>query len=121
MKIKFGTNRIVFVTKNFVYKFPILFRGLCANKQEYSNYLTQADIVSCTEYKICGILKQERLYNLKTFPRNCTKKDIPAEFKHLWKYKLNNRFQVGQDKNGKWKFFDYEDVKFYKKLKHPIK
>ena len=121
MKIKFGTNRIVFVTKNFVYKFPILFRGLCANKQEYSNYLTQADIVSYTEYKICGILKQERLYNLKTFPRNCTKKDIPAEFQHLWTYKLKNHLHVGPDKNGKWKFFDYEDVKFYKKSKHLLK
>ena len=121
MKIKFGTNRIVFVTKNFVYKFPILFRGLCANKQEYSNYLTQADIVSYTEYKICGILKQERLCNLKIFPYNYIEKDIPDEFKHLWKYKLNNRFQVGQDKNGKWKFFDYEDVKFYKKSKHLLK
>ncbi len=121
MKIKFGTNRIVFITKNFVYKFPILFRGLCANKQEYSNYLNHTNIVSHTEYKTCGILKQERLYNLKIFPYNCTEKDIPNEFKILWKYKLNNRFQIGQDKDGKWKFFDYEDVKFYKKSKHPTK
>lgn len=58
-------------------------------------------------------LKQEQLTNIKIFPLEATEDDVPDELKTLWKQKLNNRFQVGQNKNGEWKFFDYEDVKYY--------
>lgn len=65
-----------------------------------------------TQFK-CGILKQERLFNIRRFLRDATIDEIPQEIKHLYKYCPHSRMQVGQDKNEKWKYYDYEDTKYY--------
>lgn len=113
MLIKEGTNRLVLIGGGYVYKLPLSERGQLANRAEYDNYLSHPDVCAYTEKHYWG-LKQERLTNIKIFPFEATEDDVPDELKTLWKQKLNNRFQVGQDKQGKWKFFDYEDVKYYK-------
>lgn len=113
MLIKKGTNRLVLIGgEGYVYKLPLSERGQLANRAEYNNYLSRPDVCAYTEKHYWG-LKQEQLTNIKIFPLEATEDDIPDELKTLWKQKLNNRFQVGQDKQGKWKFFDYEDVKYY--------
>ena len=50
-----------------------------------------------TQFK-CGILKQERLFNIRRFLRDATIDEIPQEIKHLYKYCPHSRMQVGQDK-----------------------
>lgn len=50
-----------------------------------------------TQFK-CGILKQERLFNIRWFLRDATIDEIPQEIKHLYKYCPHSRMQVGQDK-----------------------
>ena len=111
-RIKFGTNRIVFIGKRWVYKIPIFYRGIRANKCEYKNYLKNSDIVAETHKKWYG-LKQEKLTDTKIFERWATIEEIPKELHFLYKRKINNRMQVGKS-NNVWKFFDYEDVKFFK-------
>lgn len=113
MLIKKGTNRLVLIGgEGYVYKLPLSERGRLANQAEYDNYLSHPDVCAYTEKHYWG-LKQEQLTNIKIFPLETTEDDVPDELKALWKQKLNNRFQVGQDRNGEWKFFDYEDVKYY--------
>ena len=112
MLIEKGTNRVVLIGGGYVYKLPLSERGKLANDTEYRNYLENPDIVAKTEKYSWG-LKQERLYNCRIFDWQATVEDVPDELKELFKRKLNNRFQVGQDLKGNWKFFDYEDIKFY--------
>ena len=112
MQIRKGTNRIVLVFKNHVIKIGIGRRGYLANYIEWVNYLNNKEIVAETKFK-CGILKQERLFNIQRFLYDATIDEIPQEIKHLYKYCLHSRMQVGQDKNGKWKYYDYEDTKYY--------
>lgn len=109
--LSLGTNRLVIIGKDYVYKLPIGKFGKLANKQEYQ-YSKIRDYIALTEQRWYG-LKQERLSNIIILPLDC--KDIPQELNELYKKKLTNRFQVGQDKTKKWKFFDYEDVKYYVK------
>lgn len=111
VQIKFGTNRIAFIGKRWVYKIPILFRGVRANKCEYENYLKNSDIVAETHKKWYG-LKQERLTDIRIFERRATIDEIPEELHALFKRKVHNKMQVGKSGNV-WKFFDYEDVKYY--------
>lgn len=108
--ICFGSNRMVIVGKRFVYKIPLWFRGVKANNEEYLNSLGK-DYVAKTERKWYG-LRQERLTDLVTLPLDYDGQ-IPAEWKTLWNLKLHNRFQIGKSSDGTWKFFDFEDVKFY--------
>lgn len=113
--IKFGTMRICIVGKKFTYKFPIFIRGIKANRVEYSNYKKNTGIVAYTEKHWWG-LKQETLTNLKVYPKEDTSRDeINDEHKFLFPFKVHNRIQIGQDKKGNWKFYDYEDIKFYKR------
>lgn len=116
-KIKLGTNRLCIVGKKYTYKFPLFFRGYCANKAEYSNYLNNKDIVAYTEKHWWG-LKQETLTNTVIYKLD--EKDILPEHQSLVPYALKNRMQVGKSKDGAWKFFDYEDVKYYKQLNKEI-
>ncbi len=114
MKIKKGTNRLVFIFKNYVIKIGLTKRGYLANYVEWVNYLNNKEIVAETKFfKFFGILKQEKLTNIKCFSHKATIEEIPQEVKHLYKYCLHSRMQVGQDKNGKWKYYDYEDIKYY--------
>ncbi len=112
MIIKFGTNRIAIVGKKWVYKIPVFRRGRMANKTEYANYLNNSDIVAETHKRWYG-LKQERLTDIQIYPREAKITDVPDYLKHLYKRKLHNRFQVGRNKLGEWRFFDYEDTKYY--------
>ena len=113
MKICVGTNRLVIVGKYSVYKLPLGFRGIRANRQEYCNSINN-EFVAKTSKHWYG-LKQERLTNCKIFPRYVKKEDVPEQFKHLYEHRLHNRMQIGQDSSGQYKFFDYEDVKFYER------
>lgn len=109
--IKFSSNRIVFIGKSFVIKIPIFIRGILANYIEYQNYIKYGDIVAKTEFHYL-YNKQERLYNTIEFPLT-EKNMVPKEIKYLVPYRIYSRIQVGQDKKGVWKFFDYEDTKFF--------
>ena len=81
-----------------------------ANKEEYSNSLGKA-YVAKTERRWYG-LRQEVLSDLVILPHDFNG-EINTEWAHLLERKLHNRFQVGKSADGQWKFFDYEDVKFY--------
>lgn len=110
MRIKLGTNRMVVEGRDCVYKLPIGIRGIAANTAEYRNAACNP-LVAKTEKRWYG-LKQERLYDTVILPYEETGVCLPAEWRELWNMKLHNRFQVGRDKHGVWKFFDYEDVKW---------
>lgn len=110
--VKIGTNRLVILGRKYVYKIPLFRRGHKANKNEYENYLCNADIVAETQCRWYG-LKQERLTDIHILPRNAALSDVPDDMKPLFKRKLHNRFQVGRGKFGEWLFFDYEDIKYY--------
>ena len=112
MKITHGTCRLVILTKNYAYKLPIGLRGIKANRSEYKNFLNCQHLVAKTEKRWWG-LKQERLYNTVCYKQGTTKQELAEEHQELYDFKLTNRIQIGQDKFGVWKFFDYEDVKFY--------
>ena len=104
-KITFGTNRIVILFKNYVIKIPLFFRGRLANYIEWINYINNPDIVATTTRHWYG-LKQERLFNCKIE----TKENLPD---YLKKFAIHNRPQIGQNSDCQWKFYDYEDVKYY--------
>ena len=108
--IRFGTNRLVIVGKRYVYKIAYRLRGVKANNAEFVNALGK-DYVAKTERKWYG-LRQEKLTDLVTLPLDYDGK-IPSEWEPLWKSKLHNRFQIGKSRDGTWKFFDFEDVKYY--------
>lgn len=110
MKITHGTNRIVILTKNYAYKLPIFLRGIRANKNEYENYIKRQPFVAKTEKHWYG-LKQERLYNLKVYKYKAEKSELLPEHQHLYNLHLESRIQIGQDKHGAWKFYDYEEIK----------
>lgn len=110
MKITHGTCRLVILTKKYVYKLPIGLRGVKANKAEFTNALGK-DYVAKTERKWYG-LRQEKLTDLVILPLDYDGQ-MPSEWETLYKMKLHNRLQIGKSANGVWKFFDYEDVKFY--------
>ena len=109
MIIRKGSNRLVFILKKNVYKIGIGKRGRLANKIEYEKSLSNK-FCAKTEKKWYG-LKQEKLSEICILPA-CIKEPIfPKEWIEMWPTKLNSRFQVGKDKNGEWKYFDYEDAK----------
>lgn len=108
MKIKFGTNRVVVVGKQFVYKFPIGIRGILANRMEFQLAKDQP-LVAKTQKYWWG-LKQERLWNLVIYPYQC--KRVLPEHQKLYEIQVHSRLQVGQDASGAWKIFDYEEVKY---------
>ena len=50
MTIKFGTNRIVIVGRQFVYKFPIGIRGILANRMEFRLAKNQPLVAKTQKY-----------------------------------------------------------------------
>lgn len=109
---KLGTNRLVILFKNSVIKLPLSLRGVKANQLEYNNYL-KASSTKIAQTSVIGIcLKQERLNNITIYPRYIDRDDLPDYAKSLFDIKVNNRLQIGQDNFGRWKIFDYEDIKF---------
>lgn len=109
-----GVDRIVVMFGDYAYKIPCSDRGLRANNAEYEN-AKDKDFVAYVE-QIGIVNKQEKLTDCYTHRYHLGIDDLPDEtMRNLWQYKLNNRFQIGKDKNGNWKFFDYEDIKFYEK------
>lgn len=106
-----GTNRFTIVLSKKVIKIPKHIQGIEANEQEYKNFLAHPLLVANTK-KVGMILIQEKLFDLEIFPKNT--KVFPDYVEDLLKIKLHNRLQVGKDSKGKYKIFDYEDVKFYK-------
>ena len=110
MKIKSGTNRLVLVFDELVFKIPYRLRGIKANKVEYGNDLGKPYVAKT--YRLGVVNVQERLSDIVVLPLETKDEEVPDRFKELWQYKLNNRFQAGRSKDGQYKFFDYEDVKF---------
>lgn len=110
IEIKIGTNRFCILKGEFVYKFPIGRRGRKANEIEYTNYLSHQDIVARTE-KFWWGLRQERLTDITIYPLG--ERDVREEHKFLLPYALHNRMQIGKSKTGNFKFFDFEDIKYY--------
>lgn len=111
--IKFGTNRIVIVGRKWVYKLPIFSRGKAANLNEYANYTKHDDIVAKTYKKWYG-LKQERLHDIKVYRYQAAVEEILPEHIEIFKQHFtHNRLQIGKSKDGQWKMFDAEDVKYY--------
>lgn len=108
--IRVGTNRLVIVGQEVVYKLPLGLRGLRANRIELRNAQNNP-YVAHTEKRWYG-LRQERLHRLVTYDRYVERKDVRKEHQFLYDIKLHNRLQVGCDKNGIWKIFDFEDVKW---------
>lgn len=110
MKIEVGTNRLVFIFNKFVIKFPYRFRGIKANIVEYCNSIGKTYVAKTRKIGFINI--QECLTDITIFPLDTVEENVPQHLKELWKWKLHNRFQVGKSKDGTYKFFDYEDVKF---------
>ena len=110
MRLSIGSCRLVIVGKKYVYKIPYRLRSIKANRVEYQNALDN-DYVAKTERKWYG-LRQERLTDLVTLPYKYDG-PIQPEWEPLWHLQKHCRFQVGKSADGQWKFFDYEDVKFY--------
>ena len=69
-------------------------------------------LIAKTEIHWCW-LKQERLHNITIYPYETNADAISAEHQNLYKIALHNRLQVGKSKDGTWKIFDYEDIKYY--------
>lgn len=111
--IQIGTNRLVIVGQEVVYKLPLGFRGLKANRVELKN-AENNPCVAYTEKRWWG-LRQERLCNLIIYELEVDREDVCTEHRHLFDIKLHNRLQIGRSKDGLWKIFDYEDVKYKKR------
>lgn len=113
-QFEIGSNRAVIILSDRVIKIPKHFRGIQANKLEYKNYCA-APTNTIAHTKLCHFcLTQERLFDIEIYPRNANIDDIPPYARHLFEIKTNNRLQIGKDKFGTWKIFDYEDIKFIK-------
>lgn len=113
MKIRLGTNRLVLIGKDRVWKIPYRIRGYKANLEEYVNAKGKP-YVAATLHKF-GINIQEKLTDISIFPLDTLKEDLSSELQAIFKHKLKNRMQVGKDKQGRYKYFDYEDIKAYTK------
>ena len=111
MKIKFGTNRLVIVTKKNAYKIALHSRGVAANYMEWINSCENPKVAK-TEMHWYG-LKQEALTDITVYPYKANEASIAKEHKDLYKSMKHNRLQVGKDSTGTWKMFDCEDIKYY--------
>lgn len=114
-----GSNRFVILLNNKVIKIPIGLIGISANQIEFKNSLIYPSLIAKTTLFCKCIIIQEKLQNIQIFNRYEVKENIPQYLHPLFDIKVHNRLQVGQSKNGQWKIFDYEDIKYYKeKEKH---
>ena len=111
MKVKCGTNRLVILTRKYAYKLPLSTRGIAANYMEYVHACGNP-LIARTEIRFYG-LRQECLVDTVVYRYGADENEIAEEHRHLYQIMLHNRLQVGKDKDGTWKIFDYEDVKYY--------
>lgn len=114
MRIKKGSNRLVIILKNKVIKIPLSTLGLYANKNEYLNYIhsSSQQYIAKTQLKKDFFVIQEKLNNCIIYPYGIQKEHLKQELWPLFDIAVHNRFQVGQDKDGNYKIFDYEEVKW---------
>lgn len=128
--IGYGTSRIVFdLGDGTVAKIPYSNIGILANKLEYEYFLENKDIVAEILKYENNILIQEKLDSIIVVPMEHTvnktiekylKENYPdKDFKDLPQRNLLSRMQIGFDKNGNPKFFDYEDSKIKGKFVLP--
>lgn len=111
-----GTNRLVLVLRRNVIKIPLHHRGLQANREEYNNY-SKAPVGAVAQTVERGIfLIQERLTDIEIYPKHTKREDMPPYARPLFDIKLHNRLQIGRDCCGRWKIFDYEDIKKWEEL-----
>ena len=111
MKICVGTNRLVFLIGKYAIKIPYRRRGMIANQTEYLNSLGKSYVAAIKKFGPINI--QQRLHNIRIFPLGIQKDQLPQSIQPLFQFRLKNRIQVGMTIDKQWKYFDYEDVKFY--------
>jgi len=118
--IGLGSGRIVVDNRDgSVTKIPYGKLGLNQNLHEFE--LSKNKAYVATSYLQGDFIVQEKLTDLITVPYEI--KDIDEIKKYLKQYddefdftslinhRLNSRIQIGKDKNGIYKYFDYEEVK----------
>lgn len=117
-----GTGRIVVDNLNgTVTKVSYGALGVKQNQREFE-LSKQKDYVAVTELS-GDYITQEKLtdiiivpYKYKSTKRilKYLKKQVPDyDFSLIIKHRLHNRVQIGKDNKGVYKYFDYEDVKYY--------
>lgn len=117
----YGSNRIVFsLDDEKVIKIPYNNIGIESNKLEYEYYNKKPNIVAKIYSYNNNLIIQEKLSDIITVPYKYTidgsvKKYLNSQGitvdDELINEMLNTKLQIGKDKLGKWKFFDYEDAK----------
>lgn len=117
----YGSGRIVFDLENeMVLKIPYNNMGIQSNKLEVEYFKEKPDIVAKIYKYEKNLIFQEKLYNTITVPYEYTLNGTVEDYleqlginveKDFLNEMLNTRVQIGKDLNGKYKFFDYEDVK----------
>lgn len=111
MKINFGSNRLVILIGEYAIKIPYRRRGIKANQVEYNNSVGKTYVANIRKFGPINI--QQRLYNVMIFPLDVDYNELPKHIQQLYQFRLKNRIQVGLTIDKQWKYFDYEDVKFY--------
>lgn len=117
----YGSNRIVFdLNDGTVLKIPYNNVGIESNKLEYENYNKKPKIVAKIYKYENNLIIQEKLENIITVPYEHTLKSTVEPYlkkqgieveQDILKEMLNTKAQLGKDKKGNYKFFDYEDAK----------
>lgn len=117
----YGSNRIVFdLNDGTVLKIPYNNIGIESNKLEYKYYNKKPEIVAKVYNYKNNLIIQEKLDNIITVPYEHTLKMTVSSYlkdngieieENILKEMLNTKVQLGKDKLGNYKFFDYEDAK----------
>lgn len=103
-----------------VLKIPYNNVGIKSNELEYEYYKQKSDIVAKIYKYENNLIIQEKLDNVVVVPYAHTINGTAKEYllekginvdEKLLKEMLNTKVQIGRDRDGKLKFFDYEDAK----------
>ena len=118
----YGTSRIVFdLGDGTVAKVPYNNLGILANRLEYEYFQEHKEVIAQVKKYKQNIIVQEKLYSIIVVPFEYTlnknaeiylKQNYPnTDFTSLLEEAIFSRLQIGFNKDGKPKFYDYEDSK----------
>lgn len=111
MKIERGTHRIAFIFKNYVVKIPYKRSGIRAQREEAMNSVDNPYVAYTIRFG--WIIIQERLYDTVIVPYEYVGNEYNGvDISKFQNVKKHNRIQIGRGRDGQYKFFDYEDVKY---------
>ena len=109
-EIQSGCGRVGIITDDVVYKIPVNINGALQCKDELRKYFKErrnrkylAKILDCS----CGIITMERLWNTVVKRKGVV---TPEIFDTI---NLYERIQIGEDKQGNLKLYDYADTRLY--------